>query len=41
MGACAALALQTGCDLAQVDLRKLQAALRADGAYLEDVPENQ
>ncbi|MDW8039202.1 MAG: FAD-dependent oxidoreductase [Thermoguttaceae bacterium] len=38
VGVCAALALQTGCDLAQVDLGKLQAALRTDGVYLEDVP---
>jgi hypothetical protein len=38
VGTCAALALEAGVDLAQVEIPKLQAALRQDGAYLEDVP---
>jgi hypothetical protein len=38
VGTAAALALDSGVDMAQVDVRKLQATLRADGAYLEDVP---
>ncbi len=38
VGTCAALALAQGGDLAAVPLPKLQAALRADGVYLEDVP---
>lgn len=38
VGTCAALALEAGCELAQVDLRQLQATLRADGVYLEEVP---
>jgi hypothetical protein len=37
-GTCAALALERGVGLAQVDLAKLQATLRADGVHLEDVP---
>ena len=38
VGTCAALALKAGVDMAQVDIRKLQATLRTDGVYLEDVP---
>lgn len=38
VGTCAALALASGIDLAQVDIRKLQDTLRKDGVYLEDVP---
>lgn len=38
VGTCAALALAAGVDMAKADIRKLQAALRRDGAYLEDVP---
>lgn len=39
VGTCAAMSLAAGTEMAQVDVRKLQAALRADGVYLEDVPE--
>lgn len=38
VGACAALALAAGVDMAKVDVRTLQTALRKDGAYLEGVP---
>jgi hypothetical protein len=38
VGSAAALALQGGCSLAEVDLHALQQALIADGVYLEDVP---
>jgi hypothetical protein len=38
VGTCAALALSDGVNMAQVDIGKLQAALRQDGVYLEDVP---
>ena len=38
VGTAAALALAAGVDMAQVDLAKLQATLRKDGVYLEDVP---
>lgn len=38
VGTAAALALAGGVDMAQVDVAKLQAALRGDGVYLEDVP---
>ena len=38
VGTCAALALAGGVNLAQFDVRKLQAQLRKDGVYLEDVP---
>ena len=41
VGTCAALALEAGCSLAQVHLRKLQSVLRTDGVYLEDVPEGE
>jgi hypothetical protein len=39
VGTCAALALDAGVPLAQVDIRKLQSALRKDGVYLENVPD--
>jgi hypothetical protein len=39
VGTCAALALGAGLDMAQVDVRQLQARLRKDGVYLENVPE--
>ena len=39
VGTAAALALEAGVDLAQVDVAKLQAALRKDGAYIQDVPQ--
>ncbi|MHB8897675.1 MAG: FAD-dependent oxidoreductase [Thermoguttaceae bacterium] len=39
VGTCAALALAAGVDMARVDVRKLQAELRNDGVYLEDVPD--
>ena len=39
VGTCAALALNAGVDLAQLDVRKLQAQLRQDGVHLEDVPQ--
>ena len=38
VGTCAALALDSGIDLAKVDVAKLQDTLRKDGVYLEDVP---
>jgi hypothetical protein len=38
-GTAAALALAEGKDMHQIDAAKLQTRLRADGAYLEDVPE--
>jgi hypothetical protein len=38
IGTCAALALGAGVDMAKLDIRKLQAQLRQDGVYLEDVP---
>ena len=38
VGTCAAMALETGVDMTDVDVGALQAALRADGVYLEDVP---
>ncbi|MCX7044796.1 MAG: FAD-dependent oxidoreductase [Candidatus Sumerlaeota bacterium] len=39
VGTCAALALDARVSMAQVDVRKLQSALRKDGVYLESVPE--
>jgi glycine/D-amino acid oxidase-like deaminating enzyme len=39
VGACAAMALEAGVEMAQVDVRRLQAALRHDGVYLRDVPD--
>ena len=38
VGTCAALALQAGTQMSLVDIKKLQATLRGDGVYLEDVP---
>jgi len=38
VGTCAALALNAGVDMAKFDVRKLQAQLRKDGVYLENVP---
>ena len=38
VGTAAALALGSGTDLSAVDVSALQATLRADGAYIEDVP---
>jgi hypothetical protein len=38
LGTAIALALDSGVELASVDLPKLQSTLRKDGAYLEDVP---
>jgi hypothetical protein len=37
LGTAAALALADGQDMHQVDVKKLQTKLRADGAYIEDV----
>lgn len=39
VGTAAALALEQGTVLADVDIRRLQQLLRSDGVYLEDVPE--
>ncbi len=41
VGTCAALALTTGTEMAKLDIRKLQAQLREDGVYLENVPDTQ
>lgn len=41
VGTAAALALAAGSDFPAVDLPALQAALRRDGVYLEDVPREQ
>ena len=38
VGTAAALALRDGVEMREVDVKKLQDALRADGAHLEDVP---
>jgi hypothetical protein len=38
VGTCAALALAAGTDMAATDVRQLQAQLRKDGVYLEDLP---
>jgi hypothetical protein len=40
VGTCAALALDAGLTMAEVDIRKLQATLRKDGVYLTNLPEN-
>jgi hypothetical protein len=32
------MAIKSGAEMAQVDIRKLQSTLRDDGVYLEDVP---
>jgi len=39
VGTAAALALDSGLSMAGVEIAKLQAALKADGVYLEDVPQ--
>ena len=39
VGTAASLALAGDIELGQVDIRKLQKQLCADGVYLEDVPE--
>jgi hypothetical protein len=41
VGTCAALAVDAGVDMAEVDVGKLQSTLREDGAYLEDVPKEE
>ena len=38
VGTAAALALNAGVDMSQLDVAKLQTALRGDGVYLKDVP---
>lgn len=38
VGTCAAMALAAGEEMAEVDVARLQAALRKDGVFLEDVP---
>lgn len=40
VGTCAALALEGGVRMGQVDIPRLQSTLRKDGVYLENVPEN-
>lgn len=40
VGTAAALALADGRDMQQIDVKKLQARLRADGAYIKDVPQS-
>jgi len=39
VGTAAALALADGRDMQQIDVKKLQARLRTDGAYIKDVPQ--
>jgi len=39
VGTAAAMALAAGVEMRDVDAKKLQAKLRADGAYIEDVPQ--
>ncbi len=39
VGTAAAMALEAGVDMAEVDVPALQRTLRADGVYLEDVPD--
>jgi hypothetical protein len=39
VGTAVALACEAGCELHEVAVSRLQAALRADGVYLEDVPQ--
>ena len=39
VGTAAALALADGRDMHQVDVKKVQEELRADGAFIEDVPQ--
>ncbi|MGC9349527.1 MAG: FAD-dependent oxidoreductase [Anaerolineae bacterium] len=38
VGTAAAMSLQRGCDLSEVNIPELQRTLRDDGVYLEDVP---
>lgn len=38
VGACAAMALEAGIPMMQIDIGKLQEKLRSDGVYLQDVP---
>ncbi len=38
VGTCAAMALDAGVDMAQIDVARLQSVLRKDGVYLEDAP---
>ena len=38
VGTCAALAMESGIEMGQVDIARLQSVLRKDGVYLEDVP---
>jgi hypothetical protein len=38
VGTCAALAIESGLEMGQVDIARLQSVLRKDGVYLEDVP---
>jgi len=38
VGTAAALALDAGCDMAQLDVALLQKTLKRDGVYLDDVP---
>ena len=40
VGTAAAMALEAGIDMGQVDITELQKKLKADGVYLEDVPQN-
>jgi hypothetical protein len=40
VGTCAAMALGANTLMQNVDLKKLQRTLKADGVYLEDVPNN-
>jgi hypothetical protein len=39
VGTCAAMALDAAVDMAKLDIRLLQAQLRRDGVYLENVPQ--
>jgi hypothetical protein len=39
VGTAAAMALRDGQEMHEVDVKVLQETLRADGAYIEDVPE--
>jgi uncharacterized protein YcgL (UPF0745 family) len=39
VGTCAALALDSKTTMDKVDISKLQQILKADGVYLEDIPQ--
>ncbi len=39
VGTAAAMALSSGTEMGKVDIKKLQAKLKADGVYIEDLPE--